>query len=56
MTPEEFATRMMEIAADKNDDTEHAHAEADDLLCEALRELGYEEGVDIFEGMTKWYA
>ena len=60
MTPEEFKQRMQEIA-EKNEtqwgpDTEAKHGWADALLCEALRELGYGEGVDVFEKMEKWYA
>lgn len=54
MDKEEFAKRMAEIA--KNLDSEVGHGEADDLLCEVLRELGYGEGIDIFESMHKWYA
>jgi hypothetical protein len=25
-------------------------------MCDALRRLGYHNGVDIFESMHKWYA
>ena len=54
MTKEEFKERMQAIA-DKRD-TEGGHIEADDLMCELLKDLGYGEGVDIFEKMNKWYA
>jgi len=54
ITPEEAAQRMREI--NKNGDTEGAHCEADDLLCEILKELGFGEAVEIFENMDKWYA
>lgn len=54
MTREEFKNKMQAIA-DKRD-TEEGHIEADDLMCELLKELGYGEGVDIFEGMPRWYA
>lgn len=53
-TPEQFAAAMSQAAKDR--DTESAHATADDIMCELLRELGYEEGVEIFEQMEKWYA
>lgn len=59
MTPEEFRVRMAEIAArDRvNDDPEVPHGEADALLCETLRALGYGEGVALFEtSIAKWYA
>jgi hypothetical protein len=25
-------------------------------MCDALRRLGYHNGIDIFENMYKWYA
>lgn len=54
MHPEEFAARMREIS--KNGDFEVAHVDADDLMCLVLTQLGYEEGVEVFENMEKWYA
>lgn len=54
MKPEEFAEKMREAARTTN--TEWAHQAADDLMCELLRSLGYEEGVKVFEEMEKWYA
>lgn len=54
MTPEEFKNRMLEIS--DNYDEEMAHIYADGLMCDLLRELGYGEGVDVFEDMPKWYA
>ena len=59
MTPEEFKNEMQKISNQlgKNHcDEEITHAEADDLMCNLLRELGYGEGVDVFEDMPKWYA
>lgn len=59
MTPEEFKNEMQKISnrqGEKYIDVEITHAEADDLMCEMLRELGYGEGVDVFEDMPKWYA
>lgn len=37
-------------------DTESDHAEADDLLCEALRIYGQNDLVDTYEKIGKWYA
>ena len=54
MTREEFKNKMQAIA-DKRD-AEEGHIEADDLMCELLRDLGYDEGVEIFEIMNRWYA
>lgn len=59
MTPEEFKNKMQKISDQQGEvhvDIEITHAEADDLMCELLRELGYGEGVDVFEDMPKWYA
>ena len=40
----------------KNTDYEVAHAEADDVLCDLLREMGFNELVDSYEQVGKWYA
>ena len=59
ITPEEFARRMREIERTRKDihisEEVEQHLEADDLLCDVLRSLGYGEGVEIFEEMGKWY-
>lgn len=54
MTPEEFARRMREIAADE--DQESRHVNADVLMEEVLRSLGYGEGCDVYHNMPLWYA
>lgn len=62
MTPEEFATKMREIAKMAGDgdadhgDQEAAHSEGDGLMMDVLRSLGYAEGVEIFRNTPKWYA
>jgi hypothetical protein len=35
---------------------EEGHMEADDILCELLRQLGYLEVVEEYEKIGKWYA
>lgn len=45
---------MVEIAS--IGDIEYSHGAADDLMEQVLTELGYGEGVQIFEQMGKWYA
>ena len=37
-------------------DKERDHGEADELLCGLLRELGYQEVVDEYNNIEKWYA
>lgn len=66
MTPEEFKTQMKNISKDvmelddKNPNMpsmiETAHIKADELMCEILIELGYEEGIKIFKRMEKYYV
>lgn len=66
MTPEEFKTQMKNISKnvmeldDQNPDMpsmiEAAHIKADELMCKILIELGYEEGIDIFKRMEKYYV
>lgn len=55
MTPMEFADKMSTIFG-KRYDEEAAHIDADDLLCEVLVDLGYAEGVKVFNDAHKWYA
>jgi hypothetical protein len=57
MTPEEFEKEMDRIT-DSND-KESAHKEADSLIVKLLRELGYENGADLYAEATEhfwWYA
>lgn len=43
-------------AAQEDYDTESAHAEADDVLCDLLKALGYTKIVDEYNKVSKWYA
>jgi hypothetical protein len=36
--------------------TEDAHIEMDDVMCNTLRKLGFEKGIEIFEHTEKWYS
>ena len=56
MSPEEFADRMRQIAEGTWNDTEGRHEMADELMCELLEAMGYEEGIEIFDDMEKWYS
>lgn len=35
---------------------ESSHYTADALMCDLLSSLGYEDGIDIFRSMNKWYS
>lgn len=54
MTPKEFAEKMQLIVDEEN--TELGHIEMDNLMCELLKSLGYEEGAEIFDNALKWYS
>jgi hypothetical protein len=54
MSSKEFSDKMRECENLK--DEEISHIKADELMCDALRRLGYHNGIDIFENMYKWYA
>lgn len=56
ITPEAFKTRMANIFYSAGKDVESCHGQMDDLMCELLRNLGYGEGIDIFEAAEKWYT
>ena len=60
MTPKEFAEEMRRYYGGDDPNgyfsTEGAHEDADKLMCETLRALGYAEGVEIFEQAPKWHA
>ena len=54
LTPAEFAAKMREQAA--RGDTEMAHSDADEIIVQLLRQLGYDEGADIYNNMERWFA
>jgi hypothetical protein len=44
------------IGQQNNDDTEIAHENADDILCNFLESLGYDKIVEEYKKIRKWYA
>ena len=56
MTPEEFTIKMRHIHDKYEDDLEERHIYMDKLMCELLIDLGYWEGIHIFNNTNKWYA
>ena len=64
ITPKEFAERMKALKEsaddwpDKEDSVcpEATHEDAEGIMCDLLKALGYGEGVGYFEQMTKWYG
>ena len=55
-TPKEFKERMREIYDTIGGDPASAHSRMDRLMMKVLDELGYHEGVVIFELQDKWYS
>ncbi len=54
MTPDEFKIKMEE--AMRESDAEDRHIMGDRLMITLLHELGYGEGVELFDQETKWYG
>jgi hypothetical protein len=54
MSREQAMARLKELQ--NNGDTEAAHGYADDVLCALLRSLGYDDVVDEWDKVDKWYA
>ena len=51
---EEYTGKMLE--AIDNDDKELGHVCCDYVLCELLKEMGFDEVVEIYNRQSKWYA
>ena len=51
--PTQFQRHMKKLAALNH--PEERNTEMDDLICKVLRQLGYGEGVEIFENTPTWY-
>lgn len=54
MTCEEFTAKMLKLQQMK--DVEYRHKTMDELMCKLLRQLGYGDGIAVFEKTSKWYA
>ena len=54
MTKEEAIEQLQSHVL--NGDWESAHSIGDDILCELLTSLGYQEVVDVYAKIGKWYA
>ena len=49
-----YMKRLKEAQEDR--DTESAHADADEVLCDLLEALGYKKVVEAYRKVSKWYA
>lgn len=56
MTKEQFSEKMRDLKNRSGEfHEEYKHQEADEILSACLKSLGYDEGVDIFNSLPKWY-
>lgn len=55
LTPKQFENKMKKVFT-PNYDKEDAHIAADSLMCELLRTLGYDAGVEVFKTSFKYYS
>ena len=53
---EELLVEMRECVEESKSNQERAHEHGDEILCNLLRDLGYDELVDEWELIKKWYA
>lgn len=49
-------TYLAALVALKCTDPETAHMAADAILCDLLSDLGYDDIVEAFKAVSKWYA
>lgn len=54
MTREKALSELSEIA--KSSDQEVTHVDADEVLCQLLVALGYQDVVNAWDEIPKWYA
>ena len=54
-TDEDIKNEMLNLMC-KDYDPEPDHMKADELLCTLLKKLGYNEIVDIYQNIEKWYV
>jgi len=65
MTDEELLTELTRLPRDWGEgaylsnwdhDEERSHSQADNLLVQVLRSLGFKEAMDFYSKQKKWYA
>ena len=54
MTREEAIKKLQELQ--ESEDTEWAHGEADEILCDLLNTLGFEDVVKEYYFIMRWYS
>jgi len=56
LTDEERQNYINQLKECEKEGTEDAHINADNILCEILTKLGYDDIVKEFDKLDKWYA
>ena len=52
----DLAVNLRDVLYTESHDPEAAHAKADDLMVSTLRRLGFDEAMDTYLLIEKWYA
>lgn len=53
LSPKEFKDEMERLS---HLDTERRHIEMDNCMAKLLTDMGYGEGIEIFNSVSRWYA
>lgn len=56
MNTKEFYEKMLAIKEKYKDDPEVLHGEMDNLMCTLLKDLGYGDGVEVFNSSEIFYC
>jgi len=56
MAPNEFTKEVKLLVEEYGEDNEKFHGELDDLAFNLLRDLGYDEGLEIASHISLWYS
>lgn len=56
LNPDEFLAELKAIKHRQEGDPETCHIEMDEILCQTLSALGYDEGIKYFRTTPKWYS
>lgn len=56
MTGQEAIAELNELVKLSAGDQEAAHSRGDEVLCELLTSIGYDDVVEVWNKINKWYA
>lgn len=56
MNPQQAIEELQAIVNKDDEDYDSGHEAADEILCQLLKHLGYEEIVKVYYEIGKWYS